>query len=297
MTDFLEDIGTINATWTDPTGVQWPLSDTSEEVGWFTTSGPAGWDATTYEIVTDPLPRGGESVRFIRSKPGRIVWPIYVGGATHLQYIERRRQIKKAFTMTAHRQALGVLRVERPDGPAYAREIEAYYENGLEGDGGQGWTYAKDAVTLFCPDGYWRAVSPLTITRSYTPGINFLNPFPSISDALALGATAIDNPGDVTGWPVWTITGPMSAMTATNLTTGQEFSLSYGLVAGEQITITTQRPTVRGPAGQNLSNSLNWPTAYLWGFAPGTNQVVLNMAGGGTGATISATFWPRYEGA
>jgi hypothetical protein len=297
VTDYIEDVGTITATWTDPTGTVWQLSETGDEPGWFTTQGPAGWDATTYEIITDPQPRGGESVREIRSKPGRIVWPFYAGGDSHLQYIERRRQIKRAFTMTAHRKAVGVLRVERPDGPQYAREIEAFYEGGLEGEAGQGWLYSSDAVTLFCPDGYWRSVEPITTTRSYTPGVDFLNPFPSISDSLALGATAIDNPGDVTAWPAWTITGPMSAMAATNLTTGQEFALSYPLIAGEQITITTQRPTVRGPAGQNLSQFLNWPSAYLWGFAPGENQVILNLSGGDVGASITATFHARYEGA
>lgn len=295
MTDVLEDVGTITATWTDPTGTVWQLSDTSDDVGWFTTSGPAGWDATTYEIVTDPLPRGGESVRFIRSKPARIVWPLHVFGETHLQYVQRRRQIKRAFTMTAHRRTTGVLRVARPDGTA--REIDAYYESGLEGDGGQGWLWSTDAVTLFCPDGYWRDIDPVSTVHSYIPGSDFFNPYPLISDSLALGETVLNNPGDVDAWPEWTITGPLSAVTATNITTGYEFTLTYGLAAGEQITITTVQPAVRGPSGQNLASALNWPTAYLWSLLPGDNDVIFNVSGGATGTSVELTFHPRYEGA
>jgi hypothetical protein len=293
----IEDVGTMTATWTDPTGVTWQLSDNSPDMGWFTPPGPGGWDATTYEIVTDPLPRGGESVRSVRAKPGRITWPLYVFGETYQQYKQRRRQIKKAFTMTAHRGQAGILRVAVAGAPDDAREIEAFYEGGMEGEGGQGHTWSKDAITLFCPDGYWRDINPITTVHSYVPGVDFFSPFPQVSDSLALGETSLNNPGDVDAWPVWTITGPASAVTATNITTGYEFTLTYGLAAGEQITITTLQPTVRGPAGQNLSYALNWPSAYLWSLAPGDNAVVFNVSGGTVGTSVELTFHPRFEGA
>lgn len=295
MTDVLDDVGTITATWTDPTGVVWALSDNSDDVGWFTTSGPAGWDATTYEIVTDPLSRGGETVRFIRSKPGHLVWPLYVFGDTHLQYVQRNRQIKRAFMMTMHRSAVGVLRVARPDGTA--REIEAYCESGFEGDAGDGWLTSKYAIALFCPDGYWRDITPVTTTNSYVAGADYFAPFPQVSAGLALGETVLTNPGDVDAWPVWTITGPMTAMSATNVTTGYEFTLTYPLLAGEQIVITTLQPTVRGPVGQNLVSALDWPTAYLWWLQPDDNTVIFNVSGAAAGTTIELTFHPRFEGA
>ncbi len=295
MVDVIEDVGTITATWIDPTGTEWPLSDTSDDVGWFTTSGPAGWDATTYEIVTDPLSRGGEQVRFIRSKPGELTWPIYTGGETHLEYIQRRRAIKRAFTMTVHRSTPGVLRVARPDGTA--REISCYYQGGLEGDSGDGWLWSKDAVSLFCPDGYWRDVNATTVTRAWQVGSDFFSPFPKVSAGLSLGETQINNPGDVDAWPDWTITGPMTALSATNVTTGLSFSLSYALNAGEQVTITTNRPTVRGPAGQNLVQYLDWPNAYLWSLVPDDNSVILNVSGGASGTKVDMVFHARYEGA
>jgi hypothetical protein len=291
----IDDVGNMSATWTDPFGVEWPLTDTDPDVGWFTTSGPAGWHATAYEIVTDPIARGGENVRFIRANPCRIVWPLYVGGDTHLQWLERHRALRKAFVSTLHRSTAGTLRITRPDGSA--REIDCYYESGFEGQAGEGRLFSKDAITLYAPDGYWRDPDPLTITRSYVPGVDFLNPFPTISAGLTLGDTEVDNPGDVAAWPEWTITGPMTAMTATNLTTGYTFSLTYPLLAGEQITITTQQPAVRGPAGQNLSYALNWPNAYLWSLLPGTNDLTLTATGGAVGTTLQMAFHARYEGA
>src|SRR5690349_10541601 len=72
------DVGTLQATWTDPDGEVYQLTDISPELGWFTTQGPSGWWATPIELVTDPLPRGGEQVRYIRVNPRTIIWPLHV---------------------------------------------------------------------------------------------------------------------------------------------------------------------------------------------------------------------------
>ena len=297
MAVVLEDVGRPTATWTDPTGEVWQLSDSSPDgPGWFTPPGPSGWNATGYEIVPDPMPRGGENVRFVRAKPARIIWPLYVYGDTHLAYLQHLRQIKKAFTMTVHRRAAGTLTVTRPDGGG-ARAIDCYYESGFEGEAEQGWLYSKDAIVLFAPDGYWRDVEPVTVVHSYIPGVSYLSPFPQVSASLALGENEITNDGDVDAWPTWTITGPMSSISATNNTTGYQFTLGYGLAAGEQITITTFQPAVRGPSGGNLSQNLDWPNAYLWWLAPGGNQVTFNVAGGDVGTSVQVQFHPRYEGA
>jgi hypothetical protein len=295
VTDAVEQVGSITATWTDPLGVVWELSNTAPEIGWFTPPGPAGWSATSYEIVTDPMPRGGETVRFIRSKPATVSWPLYVYGDTHLQFVDRYRQIKRAFAMTLHRRTVGTLRVARPDGTA--REIDAYYQDGFTGESGENWLWAKAAISLFCPDGYWRDVDPVTILRNYVAGANYLAPFPQVSDSLALGETVLNNPGDVDAWPTWTITGPATAISATNITTGYEFTITYTLLANEQITITTQQPTVRGPYGQNLVSALDWPNAYLWSLLPGDNDVIFNVSGASAGTSVQLDFHARYEGA
>ncbi len=290
------DVGSITAVWTDPTGTDWTLTNHGvDSPGWFTLPGPSGWNATTYELVTDPIARGGESLRFIRAKPGRILWPLYIFGETHLAYLANLRAIKRAFTMTLHRRTPATLTVSRPDGTS--RSIQCYYESGFEGEHGEGWLWSKDTVTLFCPDGYWQDSQIQTVTYSYTPGVDFLAPFPQVSAGLSFGDSTMTNVGDVDAWPTWTLTGPMSAFSATNLSTGYQWTLTYPLLAGEQITVTTYQPTVRGPAGQNLASALDWPDAYLWWLAPGDNDVVLNVSGADVGSSVQIDYYPRYEGA
>lgn len=289
------DVGTMSATWTDPTGQVWQLTDISPELGWFTTPAVAGWGAAPYEIVTDPQPRGGETVRNIRQQPARLQWPLHIYGETHGEFLLRWRNIKRAFMSTVHLSAPGVLRVSRPDGTA--REISAFYEDGLRGEAGGGWLREDPVVTLYCPEGAWRAVQPTIVTRSAGASVGFLSPFGTISSSQVLGTTQIDNPGELIAWPTWTITGPATAVTATNTTTGQSFTLTYTLSAGQSATITTNRPTVRGPAGENISGSLNWPGAYLWPLMPGTNDITFAVAGAGTGTQITLAFYARYDGA
>lgn len=291
-----EDVGTITATWIDPLGGQWPLSTTADSIGWFTRPGVAGWGATSYEIVTDPLARGGESVRFVRAQPARLTWPLHVFGDTHLEFVQRLRALKRAFLMTMHRRTPGILRVMRPDGKG--REIEAFYEDGWGGQGGhEDWLFADPVLTLFCPDGYWRDIEPISVYNTYGTLVSYLDPYPTVSESQVLGNTTIANPGDVVAWPVWRIDGPAEQIVATNHSTGEAFTLTHTLMAGEYITITTQRPTIRDGTGANLAAALNWPSAVLWGLLPGDNSIEYSVTGATTGSRITLNFYARYDGA
>lgn len=298
----MEDVGTITASWIDPTGKEWHLSNTSEELGWFTTNGPAGWGAAPIELVVDPLPRGGEQVRYIRSKPRRIQWPVYIGGDDHVQYTRRRQSLTRAFTMTTQRAAPGWLKVARPDGDA--RLIACYYEQGLEGASGEDHLFSRNVVTLYCPDGYWSGPEPITVERGISVvTAPFLNPFISITSSKVVSGgqadvTQVLNPGDVEGWPTWTLTGPMSKLTATNYTTGTRFALEYPLGDGQQITITTNRPTVRGPGDANLTKYIDWfnpEGTELWPLMDGVNDINFQVDGAANGTKVQMAFTPRYE--
>lgn len=288
------DIGTITATWTAPTGEVYPLSDNSDVRGYFTTFGVAGWGSTPFEYVADAASRGGEIVRFVRSQPARITWPLHIWGDTHMQFIERFRMVRRAFLATAHRGEPGYLTVARPDGSA--RKIAAFYEDGFSGEAGQMHRSANPVLTLYCPDGAWTDVEAVTLTRSYAPAVSFFSPFLTVSSAAVLGMTSLDNTGDLPAWPVWTINGPMTSLIATNLTTSQSFTLTSTLTLGQSITITTDRPTVRDNAGHNIVGSINWPAAQLWGLEPGINEVNFQVAGASTGTSITLSFNARYEG-
>lgn len=288
------DIGTITATWTSPTGDVYPLSDNSDLRGYFTTFGIAGWGSTPFEYVSDGAARGGEIVRFVRSQPSRITWPLHVWGDTHLEFIERYRVLRRAFLMTAHRGEPGWLTVARPDGSA--RKIAAFYEEGFAGESGQMHRSATPVLTLYCPEGAWVDTEAISYTRVYSPPVSFLSPFLTVSSAAVLGATTLDNTGDLPAWPVWNIAGPMTALIATNITTSQAFTLTSTLTLGQTVTITTDRPTVRDNAGHNIVGSINWPTAQLWGLQPGLNDVNFQVTGAGAGTSITLAFNPRYEG-
>src|SRR5215207_5443584 len=165
-----ETVGVPVFTWIDPDGREWALSNTSEDLGWFTLMGPAGWGAAPIEITADTLPRGGEAVRAIQNKPSTLQWPLEIFGRTHDEFVTRYRRISRAFTLTTRRQKPGTLRVQRPSGTV--REIECYYSEGLGGESEQNHLYARPVITLYCPDGKWRAAAPVVVERTFTPTTN-----------------------------------------------------------------------------------------------------------------------------
>ncbi|MFD7997329.1 phage tail family protein [Streptomyces mexicanus] len=284
----LPEIGWATASYTDPSGTVWPL--TSPNVGWFTLAdGVSGLGAAHYELTTDPHPR-------------TIVWPLFVEGSTHGEFLARWRALATAFTRTM-REGPGILEIARPDGSR--RQIEVFYQEGFEGKDAKGYGVIQDAavITLFCEDPYWVDPVQQLVHREYGTGKDFLAPFPSVSSGQVLGATTVMNTGDVTVWPTWTITGPASLITFTRADTGEQFVLDpnasgvgHGaLLAGEQVTVRTDPPQVRYQDGSNWIGTLNWPGAVLWGLSPGDNQVTFQLDGSGPGSAVDLVYNPRYE--
>lgn len=295
------EVGYASITYWDPTGAAWPMTDT--ERGYYVLAdGVSGLGAAPYQLTSDPHPRGGARLRHAQPQPRSIVWPLHVRGADHQQFTERWRSLARAFTRTL-RDGPGTLDIARPDGTR--RQIDVYYQEGFEGLGqfGTGITWDNAVVTLFCEDPYWVDPVAQSVHRAYAVGEDFLAPYPSVSSGQVLGATTIDNEGDVIVWPTWTITGPASLVTFTRTDTGDSFALNpsapaigHGaLLAGETVTVTTDPPAVRFMDGSNWTGSLNWPGAVLWGLAPGSNQVTFQLDGSGVGSAVDLTYYPRYE--
>jgi hypothetical protein len=301
----LPEIGFATATYTDPTGTVWPLTD--ESAGWFTLAdGVSGLGATPYELTTDAHPRGGARLRYASPQPRAIVWPLYVYGETHVEFIGRWRALATAFTRTLRegpdgRRTPGWLEIARPDGTR--RRIAVYYREGFEGRGAKGYGIVSDAaaLTLWCEDPYW--ADPVEVAEHRETGSlsSFFTPYPTISSSQVLGSTEVTNPGDVIVWPKWTVTGPASLITFTHQGSGESFSLNptavgHGnLLAGQQVTISTDPPAVRYQDGSNWTGALNWPSAVLWGLVPGVNPVTFQLNGSGPGSAVDLRFNPRYE--
>lgn len=291
----VSDFGTIYATWTDPDGDVWQLSNTAEDLGWFTPNGPAGWGAGPVEVITDPLATGGVSVRTVRFSERRLTWPLYVWGDTHDEFVARYRNLLSAFAKTGYLQSPGTLTVQRPDGTS--RSIDCFYEDGFQGTTGENWSFAKPVLTLLCPDPFWRADTAISTTRTFSAQVPYLSPYPTVSNSNALGASTLNNPGDVDVWPNFTITGPMTQMQATNATTGDSFTIEYTLTTGQTVTVTTNPPTVTNTSGDNLIGALNFPDAVLWRLVPGDNSLDFSVNGGATGTSVEISFTPKYGAA
>lgn len=288
-------VGTMRATWTSPDGEVIQLTGPHDVHGWLTRRDIAGWGAAPVTIVTDPLARGGVSVRHQRAEPRRLTWPLHVYGDTHIEFLGRYRRLMRAFTLTKYKGP-GLLTIARPD--ASARAIQCLLEDGFGGEAGENLRFANPVLTLFCPDGFWRDTEVQYVRREYVGATKpYLNPYLTVSSSQVLGETTIVNPGDVEAWPSWRITGPATQLVATNHTTGESFTLTYTLLAGEvaTITITPDRALVRGPAGQNLVSALNWPGASLWALLPGVNEVDFQLNGSGLGTQVELSYYPRYE--
>ncbi|MEU9245881.1 phage tail protein [Streptomyces sp. NPDC048385] len=300
----LPEIGYASVQYTDPSGTVWPLTD-RDSAGWFTLAdGVSGLGAVSYDLTSDPRPRGGAKLRHAQPQPRTIVWPLFVQGSDHMQFLQRWRALATAFTRTLREEeGPGVLEIARPDGTR--RTIEVFYLDGFEGQGKRGYYRDADSavISLWCEDPYWTDPVPQTVHRETGALTSFLNPFPTVSSSQVLGSTVVTNPGDTTVWPTWTITGPASLVTFTHSGTGESFTLNpnasaigHGnLLSGEKVTISTDPPSVTFQNGDNWIGGLNWPTATLWGLAPGDNPVSFTLAGSGAASAVDLTFNPRYE--
>jgi hypothetical protein len=291
------DLEHLGATWTAPDGTVWPL--TSKGEGWWTLRGADFNSAVPIEVTADPNPRYGTRHRHTQPQARIITWPLRIQGATHTEFQARWRALAAAFTQT-RRLGPGLLSIGQPDGSV--RQIAARYHSGFAGQVEAGWWYDHPVLSLYCDDPYWSAQDATVIRREYqATSADFLDPFPTISSSQTLGATVATNPGDTEAWPVWTITGPASSITATNDTTGDSFTLDPDwdgggdLAGGDQVVITTDPPSVLGPDGSSWIGAVNWPSAVLWALQPGDNQVTFTVGGSGSGTAIELSFHPRYE--
>lgn len=266
----LPEIGYASIVYYAPDGTAWPMTDQGRDF-FALAEGVAGLGAAPYEVTYDAHPRGGSRLRHVQPQSRTIMWPLHVQGATHQEFITLWRSLARAFTDTLRRDRdgnlrPGVLEVARPDGTR--RRIECYYQEGFDGLGrfGSGVNWDQAILTLYCEDPYWVDPVPRVVHRESGSGEDFFQPYPSVSSSQVLGATEIDNDGDVIVWPEWTVTGPASLVTFTNDDTGESFTLDPSLVSGsllahEEVVISTDPPRVRKMTAEVQTISLGAASA------------------------------------
>lgn len=295
------EVGYASISYIAPDGTVWPMTDLSR--GYYALAeGVSGLGAAPVVLTTDPLPRGGVKLRHVQPQARTIVWPVHVEGSTHQEFIDLWRSLARSFTDTL-RYGPGILDIARPDGRR--RQIRVRYQDGWEGLGqaGTGISWDNAVVSLLAEDPYYYDPTPVTIVRAFEGASDYLSPFPSVSSSQVLGDTTLTNPGDVEAWPTWTITGPASSATITNLDTAEAFvidpnatSIAHGnLLLSESVIVVTDPPSVRFSDGSNWAGALNWPSAILWGLPPGDTAAEFAVAGAGSGSSVTISFYPRYE--
>lgn len=194
------------------------------------------------------------------------------------------------------------LQVTRSDGAV--REIEGVYAGGLEGDDAAGiTTWQLAMLNLFCYEAYWRDATATTFTFTSGEGVRSWFPYwpYDLTPSSVFAEETITNTGQIETWPVWTITGPGTNPTLTNLTTGEVLELSgLTLAAGDVVTVDTSE---RGPTAKTITNQNNvnlWPyatpTSAMWPLGVGANEVRAAMGNVSVASAVSMSYRRRWAG-
>lgn len=194
----------------------------------------------------------------------------------------------------------GKIRVTSPLGDQ--REITCRYATGLGMDeklgDSSGPDYQKIPLGFVAYDPYWYDVSPTSKSFALTSVPSFFPIFPLRLTASQLVVDdTVTNAGDVVAWPVWTITGPGSAVTLRNSTAGLLISIpSITLTAGQVLTIDT-RPGAKSVTlndGTSLFSSIDHTVSQLWSLREGVNAIRLEMTGITAASALSVSYYQRY---
>lgn len=283
--------GILRWEWVDPTGVVRDLTyQTSPNL--FVSRGTAGLGVPPVTLNVEKLPTmPGGVARYTATGPREIDLPIHVSAAS-LGALELAVEYLRAWFDTGDESGrrFGYLRITRPSDDG-VRQVACLYAGGLEGDLEDGGpTSCTKVVSLLAPDPAWTPTADEEATY----------------DQSDIGVTqAIINLGDFAAYPVWTITGPASAITLTNATTGKTLALTAngGLALGtaETLTIDTRPPYQRSTLavidddGTAHSNKIA-PGGSLWHFAPGQNNFTIAATGATVDTAIALAWLPRYRG-
>ncbi|MBL1104948.1 phage tail family protein [Streptomyces sp. 5-8] len=278
--------------WTDSQGRTTLLSDW--ENGWVLQPGTRGLDLPGFDFYTDASPQiDGNAMRGLHAQAREIFLPVVLFGSDRADFVARKRSFLA--TMNPY-LGLGTLTMTEADG-SY-RTIEAYYVSGVEGDTGQdssGLRWQSMGITLSCPSPYWLGES---VHLDYGAGAtgNFFPVLPVVvRDSQVLGATVINNLGDASAFPVWTIHGPATSVVISNDSTGLSFSVTASLGSSD-VLVVDARERVQTAV---LNGTTNWwpnlaADSDLWSFQPGTNNVSMALVGTDSNTTVQLDYQPRF---
>lgn len=120
--------------------------------------------------------------------------------------------------------------------------------------------------------------SVATAAAATTAGRSYSKVFPIAYGASPpLGQLLITNAGGVTTYPILRVYGPGNNPRIYNFTTGQAIVLSYGLGAGDWLTIDTLNHTVLLNDTASRYSALDFFNTSWWGLVPGVNDIRISF--------------------
>jgi phage-related protein len=278
---------------TDPAGAVTKFSDWAN--GWVLQPGAKGLDMPAYNFTQDESPGiDGYAIRQVRASGKEIALPIaFWADDSRAAYLARRRTLIRSLNP---KRGLGALTVAQSDGTA--RTIGACYSAGLEGDeslDAAGARWCMGVLTFACPSPFWLGAEVTTEWRSAVTGTFFPVLPLVVGNSQVLGAVTVDNDGDDDAFPVWTITGPATAVSLTNVTTGEVLVLARTVTVGDTIVIDTRerQQTALLNGVTNLWGALSDPST-MWALEPGLNDLTLTVTGSTSNTRVRMTYQPRY---
>lgn len=264
------------------------LLDTPEQL--MRMPGGAGWGMVPVANSWFEGAGDGARLRGTRRLQRELVIPISAFGASRAEVEVLLRQIAGTI-----REPFKVY-MDYADGRSYW--IEAVYEAGASGQYGANPERRADLpIVLKCPDPYWTSVQFQTLTVKPALGNPFLPELAElqVGSSVAQGQVTVNNVGDVSSRPTWTITGPGTALSMTIGGRGLVLP-TYTLTAGTIVTVKYEDGgwTIKNQLGANLYTQLG-PAPWFLEFPPGTSVVDISMTDATSATKIEAIYPERRE--
>ncbi|MFE9660310.1 phage tail domain-containing protein [Streptomyces sp. NPDC005955] len=268
--------------------------------------GATGLDMPPFALFSDDSPNlDGAIFRSSRAAAREILLPVYLHGVDRRTVNALKRMLFRALNP---KRGYCVLRFTEGNGEA--RQLNAYYKGGMEGDEGEtsGFSWARYGLTFSAMDPWFYPEHPERIRWAFGGGLPLLSPtakfFPMrVTDGVLGGPgerLLISNPGDVDAWPVWRLYGPIKSFALTSAA-GDSVKASAPpdgsdiVPAGRVLTIDTRpgRKSVKDDRGTNHWARLDTSPRF-WPIDPGDTQSSVSVVTGIGKASVLLEFRPRY---
>ncbi|ATW61295.1 minor tail protein [Streptomyces phage Alsaber] len=231
----------------------------------------------------------GATYRRSRTLPRDIDIPLDIVG--------RDREDLKQITSRLAKMLAGpcTLRMIEDDGTDWSTEVVRI--GGGEYSYGNDTTGNKDVqtvITLRAGDPYWTSSKSTTQqiggSTAAAPFISGLMSMP-VASSQAMGSIILENTGDVTAYPVWTIFGPGDNFKAIS-PTGETLWWKGTLTASQKLIVDTQKGTVKREDGSN-QYALLAAAPRFWAIEPGTATCTAELLNTTSASKITVSWRPR----